>query len=448
MNLFSDQKIIRVGWRILLTSSVFALSAGPARAMPHLNFTLDAKERRASDQLKHFLSNYTYSLDRQLVTFHYQSGEGSTVYRPKSLEEIVDASKTWGSEFFNVQNVGNDEIGPGHYVSTDLTGSRNFGGTVDPQLYVTVLRPQAKILDIRSEIDAKENDFAKLEKVFSCEVKDKESSAANSQYSAAVTAPTGASMEEWFRFFRSSNLSCRKVLLNAMAELNVEAVIYSYSAASSLSECRHARAEALLIIQSSAFDPRQLAYFSSDNNYFDPNNIGGSLRELYREGEKDYSQIANWPDEMKIPSALSSFKSTKDKYKLWKEANVYKCGPTWKREKSDSGILEGLYLMSDSEIAHLHYRLSRAYRNKFKDSANNFFQIHRLRGLNQFYSRLLGLEFETLTKVINFYDNYSGDRSVSLTAITELLGEAINTQNLNQNTYQMYETFSRLLKKA
>ena len=72
------------------------------------DLNLTKEEREIADQLKNFLSQRVYTLDRDLATFHYQ---WSSFYGPSNLNELVAASATWGQGFFNSDFIGGDMVG-------------------------------------------------------------------------------------------------------------------------------------------------------------------------------------------------------------------------------------------------------------------------------------------------------------------------------------------------
>ena len=288
-------------------------------------------------------------------------------------------------------------MGPGHYVSTDLTGSRTFGGTTDPQVYVTVLKQSARILDVRQILD-QDNAFKAAQRFFGCSASQIYGSKPESD--SASSGPNDQTLEGWVAFFRNSpTSSCRKVIIQALANLDIGAILYTYNSARYLLHCRHNRGEALVIIQSSAFDPQQIAYFSSANKFFDPLHTGGFLKQLYEEGLQDYLQVSYWTADTNIPAAFLSFQTDNSSYEAWKQSHIYKCGPAWKSETSTEMDIEKLYEASDRDLNYLTIQVTRGYNRKFSHS--NFradLQLLRLRGFNQMMARLAQVDLQRVGK--------------------------------------------------
>jgi hypothetical protein len=395
--------------RVLIYVLSVLVPASPVSALaPRASkLSLTAKEQAQANKIRALLSKYVYTLNRELMTFHYQTADTPDSYRPADLNEIKRASETWGEDFFNPESVGNDMIGPGHYVSTDLIGARTFGGEADPQLYVTVIKPNAKILDGREELEEGEAIFKGVQKELNC----LESSEGPEEPLKDI-ALSRASLEEWLGAFRNSPTeSCRKVIIQAIAALEVDAILYFYGAANEFANCRHNRNEALSIISGNAFYKNKIAYFSNDKA-FDPNRVGGFLKRLYDEGLKDYNLLMNLDESMeKGPDSLSALNSNVADYENWKANSIYKCGPMWKNENIKFSYGEWFYTAKDREILKLKYRVARARSKKIKDSADYsiYLDFEQMRGYLEMTARLAGVSLEVWTAAINKYNQEDED---------------------------------------
>src|SRR6185312_12636192 len=99
----------------------------------------------------------------------------------------------------------------------------------------------------------------------------------------------------------------RKVFIQAVAELNVSAILYTYNSANELRNCRNGRGEAFLVLSPDAYYAYELAYFGKDKA-IDPMGIGGYVKRLYKEGLDDYAvayEAAGLKETM--PESLSRF---------------------------------------------------------------------------------------------------------------------------------------------
>lgn len=406
--------------RTLLCLALLILSGQAfASARDDLQLSLNTYERLATDRLRSGLARFVVPLDRELITFHYQRADSTESYRPSSLAEIVRTSDNWGREFFNPDNAGADMMGPGHYVSTDLTGSRSFGGGVDPQLYVTVLKKSARTLDVRNFLGKEDpilTDLQVISKTFNC---------------LHDNRGIGESLQSWFGLFRNSpSLACRKILIQAMAELKIDAILYSYSAANDLANCRHDRSEAVSIIDPRAFDKNQLAYFSNKGS-FDPKHIGGFLNRLYDEGLQDFSLRLglNEQDEAK-PSTLSSLVSDPSAYETWKASFVYKCGSLRAQENTQSAtsasISDLIRKVQDRDIVLAKFHLFRASR-KFM-TQGGYIAFERMRGYVDLVAEQAGVSPQTWRKAENAYYHLSSSGAQGLIQVAEILGETCNPE--------------------
>ncbi len=388
------------------------------------NLPLSEIERAQANKIRTVLSHYIYTLERPVTTFHYQSNWGQTGGGPTDLNTFINSSQNWGSGFFDLNMIGGDGVGPGHYVATDLTGSRSFGHD-HPEVYVTVIKPTAKIIDGRRTIGNRIAVLKSVQRALRCET----ISYAHGHPEQSESAPSEGSLETWLAYFRKSpTTSCRKVFIQAVAELDISAILYSYSSANEFANCRHSRGEALSIISSDAFDLNQVAYFS-DVKSFDPNQIGGFLKGLYNEGMQDYSLRGSWSDSMeKIPASLGNMSFKTRDYENWKASFIYKCGSQWKNESGDFPFGDTVYKLKDKEISFLKYKLTRAF---YKKMQNHYFSINLMRGYLKITAGLAGVTPDVWTAAYKRFNDYSNsDNTKRLRETAKTLGEEFTGKNM------------------
>lgn len=439
---------------LCLFSFVFSIYPGSAATYGSTHLSLSPGEQEAVDKIRTLLSKYTYTLDRELATFHYQTAESADSYRPGDWSEIARSSKNWGLGFFNPAFVGGDMAGPGHYVATDVTGSRIFGGANDPQLYVTVLKPNAKILDGRQYFDQNDKVFSEVQKIFNCADNTK-----NSQpLSIENSIPTNTSILDWVRHFRNSSVeSCRKVIIQVVSDLDVVAILYPYSSSNELDDCRDDRGEALSIISPDAFDVNQLAYFSKQKS-FDPNHIGGFLNRLYDEGIQDLEGMIRGAREEDLakPASISNFHSELADYEEWKSNHIYKCGEEWKRESVVSNPFMNIFKeLKDRKIESLKRQLKRAFSSRYlkEQPTGDFnFEVELMKGYHQMTSRVAGVPYSIWIEAVRtFNDSDSEPNSnfnITLQKIKRILGaDSIGGPEFDFNDIEIQKEFMLLLTK-
>lgn len=418
------------------------------------NLQLTQQERTAANKLKELLEKYTYKLGRELTTFHYQTANNSDSYRPTSLEDLRRSATYWGLGFHNVNLVTGDMMGPGHYVATDASGSRSFGGSTDPQLYVAVIKPDAVLLDARFVNGENFQEIQRLQDTWQCE--------ANGNFTGASDIESygsGKSLSKLFPNFRNSSIeSCRKIIIQALIDLKVTAILYDYIASNELDNCRHSRGEALSIISPDAVDINQVAYFS-DKMSFDPHHIGAFLKQLYIEGMRDYSILSSFssdPKSQEMPKSLVSLNSDNSSYEKWKAQSIYKCGPIlWNNEKSEGQFSDLVYKLKVYEISYLGYLLSNAYSIKFAGKSNSYFEAHQMRGFNDMSARMVGVSTEKWIEALKAYYNENGENKNwfnKINSIAKIFGEneiqiTIDESNKNEMTENIMNAYHRLYEK-
>ncbi len=380
----------------LLLIAVPGFADSAPREPRTLQFILTPEERTAADRIKAVLSKFVSPLERDVATFHYQRADNPKDYRPADRNELIRAASELGLSFYNPDFTDNSMLGPGHYVAIDASASRDFGGVIDPQLYVAAIRAGVNVLDGRETLEAKETAFSDVNQTLNC----LKGIVANSYYSNKVPESNGVS--DWFSFFRSSpNVSCRKAVIQAATELKISALMYGYSAANEFAGCRNNRTEAFLVISPDAIDPDKISYFSNEKS-IDSWGVGGFVKRLFEEGDQDLSLVISRlayqsARASEIPTDLATFNSNAADYKTWKEKYIFKCGPTlWAKEKVANGAGVNSTDFKDAQIVQVKYQLAKAYREKVDSSnqSNNgyrYLDFNLMRGFNEMEYRLAGL---------------------------------------------------------
>lgn len=380
-------------------------------------------ETHIADQIRDFLAPHIFKLNREMMTFHYTMAETEDAYRPGDLAEIASEAKFWGKDFYNVDATSYDLVGPGHYVAIDPTSSRIFGGVADPQLYVVPINAGTVILDARPELKTSQRFFFDLNTSLGC-YNNPTPEQPNSTKEPRLNSQTIA---KWIQLFRASNnLTCRKALIQAFADLKINAILYDYNS-NELANCRHNRGEAVSIISPEAVVADQIAYFSH-KKFFDPHGIGGFVTGLYTEGSKDPEFWENLlPGQEPMPASLQPTDATVANYENWKAKFIFGCGPKWNTETDKLSWREVAFQIRDKNLYQLRTELFKAYSKKMADPVNPFntrpLNLYLLRGYQRRLATLAGVDFAVWNAAQKKYTSGLGDVDNALVETARILGE-------------------------
>jgi hypothetical protein len=127
----------------------------------------------------------------------------------------------------------------------------------------------------------------------------------------------------------SKTESCRISIIKVLQELNVEAIMYSYSGAETLKGCRLGRSVAFNIISSTAFDPKGTSYFSESKEIGSQDNVKPFVSGLYGEGIKDTQimlELAKQSPQGSTSPVGYTLKLAARDFETMKENLIFKCG--------------------------------------------------------------------------------------------------------------------------
>lgn len=398
---------------LMVLTSLITLSTAQAQTA---NLNLSPVERQAADTIRETFKPFVFTLDREMLTFHYQLSN-STSSGPADIVQLSQSASRWGRGFGSPELVVSDMAGPGHYVAIDPFGSRSFGGSNDPQLYVVPIKAGATLLNGRSSLDATNNDLFAVRKKLGCPNTTNDLRVMINSHEPSSS--TEQDLLTWIAYFRNSpNISCRKVVIQALADLHIEGIIYGYSAAE-VSNCRFSRTEAISIISPSAIDIRDLSFFS-DQKAVDPKRIGGFVKALYEEGMKDLSldhSISN------IPTRLNDLNSNNDDYETWKAKYIFKCGPLWTGEKKELSYQLSAHFMRDNDISVLKIQVRNAFEARFNSISGVVpsLDFTRMRGFRERTAAIAGLSSLQLDTWTAAWKEFNGLDTLTRTA--QILGE-------------------------
>lgn len=335
---------------LIVAGSAFGQTGQPQAAPPAPTISLE----EATLKLKKLLAKHIYTLDRPVTTFRYEGGNAimpkPAPFIPQNKEDVIRHTLAWTGTFFDSKIEGWDTMVPGVYVATDPLASRaQYGGT-DPKLFVITLKSGSTILDIRAP-DIFDKPIAnKLWKEMACP----------SNYEFAL---------DFGKIRNSQSLMCREALINAVKELHVQAILYSYVAANTFADCRSTRNEAFNIVSPDVIDTDKLAFYSNDLK-IETKRLSLSTAALYREGLPDlYLQtFADNEDQLAIPRSIDHLPLPNLKtYSTWKGNFIYKCGLPRTHEPSEfDGLLElgKRYRDSDPDLFKIKLETTRAFKKR------------------------------------------------------------------------------------
>jgi hypothetical protein len=317
----------------------------------------DALFAKAVERMTPILAKRVVALDRELVTFHYETSYPG--WTPTKLNQIQHHILSWPSHFFDTSVLG-DAVGRGIYVAIDPVATRSYGGTQgDPQLYVITLKKGAVLLNGTDDLPE-----AEMQEMWSI---------ANSlNCTSGKTAGTDLTtpIEQ---ILQSQSEDCRKIVTVTLANLKVEAIAYNYSGVG-LSDCR-SRQVAINIVSPNAIKAEDLALYT-DSIQLEGTPLAALTRRLFEEGFNDYTTRVERASDTgyEIPRTLMSTPVAADPiYSNWRSAKIFACGPRWSFE-FPIGPFEYINdtianANSDPELRELLLQLSRGYSLRFTPNA-------------------------------------------------------------------------------
>jgi hypothetical protein len=297
--------------------------------------------------LQELLAKKVFQLNRPMIAFHYSR-------RPvqfKSPQEVATSLMRSTLNFYN-PNVAqsNDAAGPGLYLAVDPVITREQFGGDTPQLFVVGLKQGTRIFDTRSGFSGEdEAQFTQVTKEMKC-------------------FDQGVAFDRLVNLRRSLSKPCRDATIQALKNLHVQAIVYDYEAATSISECRRTREVAFNVIDASAFDLKNIAYFSDTSATEAEFPLISFVSSLYAESSRDPRFVFRSEFKSPAPKTLPASKELSSVlYSSWKAKYIWSCGAT---REAEIGPLEKIkasqYFATESDgYLKTLSETKKAYQKKF-----------------------------------------------------------------------------------
>lgn len=327
----------------LLTFATVALAAQPTAAQ--------SPAATPTERILRVLAPRVRPLDRGLVTFHYENARATE--NIETQNQVLSHLRWVIHRFANSTIQSGDMVGLGLYVAIDPTSTRSFGGN-NPWLFVVPLAAGARVLNVMDDGNADVADMQSLLAEMKCNPADK-----------AVT-----SLEDVPGAFRNStDTECRKVWIDALTTLRVDAVLYGYNASTLGLGCRSGRGEALSIVSDKALRETELALYTNDH-VVASDRRAPYVAGLYRSGRLDfYERFAAESEDVNVPPAtLKGLNVNIRALRSWTGREIYKCGPPRSTEGTSSELFafaeQLIEAYRDAEVENAEITWVRAWRKK------------------------------------------------------------------------------------
>jgi hypothetical protein len=374
-----------------------------------------ADEVSAIEQLERIMKPHIVLLDRDLITFRYESGDGK--FKPQTLEQVQKREAGWAVRFYDPDKVSGSDVGPGVYVAMEPTASATWGQD-DPHLFVIPIKAGSRILvGDQYNVDPADAELGfRLRNNMECWPPDQHPHYPMFELGEFVGA---------FRY--SPNATCRRIMIKVFQDLDIQALTYSYGS-TYLKECRNS-GTAISIVDPTVIDLSRMNYYSVDKKIEGDPKLTPFVKSTFDEGKTAFQQQnmlnteAYWRS---YKSDFGFFDSTPsvdaNAYSEWKAANLYRCGPKWVLEENHpvdlvstaSAIFEANN--RDYEIEDLYLKTKFAYVVKFKDFSSHYsnqdFVANNLQGLiiaeyDALNPNMTVHRFETVQHGYAFPDTYA-----------------------------------------
>ena len=133
--------------------------------LPYLSAASAAESVSSDDAvnaLAALLKPRVQSLDRDLVTFHYQMAQSS--FRFSNHGQVVRHLKASPGRFYNSNLFNSDMMGIGLYMAIDPSATRSYGGS-DPHLFIVPVKKGTRFLNVSASPEGDE--FVRAKKIYS-----------------------------------------------------------------------------------------------------------------------------------------------------------------------------------------------------------------------------------------------------------------------------------------
>lgn len=373
----------------------FAMTRSPASPDKPQNEFLFVDGSLSSDlkTLEDILRSRIVPLDRDMVTFNYQSGESFT---PRSLVEVqMRLTNGWAERYFDPRAIDVD-MGPGQYAAMDPFSSRWYGRE-KPQLYVITIAKGALILDVTKKYKGSEQ--AVLEDMYK-RLDCAKAPADGGPISRSRRLPLDFN-DMVGRLRTSASENCRRLMIRAAQDLGIHAILYGLESVGTLAECRSSRDQAIDLIRHEAIRLEDVAYYDEVSK-FEAKPFSAYIARLYRESTLDPVFRKRYKlSSIEILGGLKGSTVDDSSYASWKRRSIYRCGPPWFSESED-------------EFNDFNEFLNSAYgdRRLLEDlaAANDAF-VRRFSGSSAISGRRLDFEPSRLNEVERL--QFTADASVS-----------------------------------
>lgn len=289
--------------------------------------------------LEDILRSRIIPLDRDMVTFNYQSGESFT---PRSLDEVkMRLTNGWAERYFNPLAIEVD-MGPGQYVAMDPFSSRWYGRE-KPQLYVITIAKGTLILDVTKDYkETERNTLETIYKRWNCAKPPKEGGWVSTNRSLPIDFNDMIG-----RLRTSAAENCRRLIIRATQDLGIQAILYGLESVGTLAECRRYRNQAIDLIRHEAIRIEDIAYYD-EKSKFEAKPLAAKIARLYRESTLDPEFRKKYkPSSIKILGSLDGYTLDDSIYASWKRSYIYRCGPSWFSENKDE-VIDSLEFISST----------------------------------------------------------------------------------------------------
>lgn len=257
----------------------------------------------------------------------------------------------------------------------------------DPQLIVFRIKKGSRILVGDSEnLSARElQKIQSLADRFNCQTSEDKR---DRPFDNSISAVVGV--------FRSQRTEiCRKLIIESSIALGIQAITYPFYSVS-LKDCR-TTGTAINIIDFNSVALDEINWHSQSLKIEGNPALTPFVKALFDEGKDDYHSqlfLHSFENLENYRRGFHFFDNTPTpnarEYKTWKESHIYKCGPKWSSEVSDSRFIlfRNLRFSSDLALQQLMIQTSIAFGSRFQDprqvlpsgsnSEMNFSKLHAI----------------------------------------------------------------------
>lgn len=363
-------------FKFITQTSIALLPLLPQVAKPDSNGT------SLKSALLKVMQERMVSLTSEVTLFRYESGGGAGAFYPLTLSDVQHHIMDTPDYFFEAKVTDGNLVGPGLYASVDPIGSRTYGSS-DPQLYVFTLRKSARVVNAKKDLNVNEK-LTLLNSVGEAGCLKK----ANGEQIKST-----ASFDEIFGNLRNHNsLTCRIPLIEAVNELRAEAILYPFSAATTMQDCSPTRSFAINIINKQAIEPGSIALYNQQNR-FESIPKRKLIAQLYSEVQDDVPVRTTVPNDQNLtrPLGLGSGELTFE-YIDWKRKKVFACGDrydTFEQSPINDLLISNIRkVYGDKDLGELIVKVIRAFSSKFskreqQNSDYTSFSVSELRAFKE-----------------------------------------------------------------